>query len=484
MSALTQLTALRADFSPAAEPRVARLLERLASTRLRDQQQLIHLHEAALFFRAHPHSPRIARLADVILRKFAARLKGLDLLPFEAAEAAGIDCTAISTNYSHAFAEFLSDWHGENLKIDWENFAHPERLGPVLARVAPMAAEDWMVEPHIDWRRWFEVLGGTLPALLGSLDPLVYDTLELPLLFEIRGSASRTLARLPRRETFYHREPMLRRRDVSLANELAGGRIATRRLKRGDAEDVLQVAVNTSAVRYRELWGFCYPDTRRMLHVDLGRGVDLYWWGASPDARLPLRAYHCGLFFKNGVPLGYVETLSFFDRMEVGFNLYYTFREGESAWLYARLLAFCRQQTGVTCFSIDPYQLGHENEEAIASGAFWFYRKLGFSSASVEIQRLVEREEKKLATSKTYRTPAAMLRKLAKAPLLYGSTKDDWRGFCLRKFAQGVGMGEPWPEDLREQIETAKQSLDETRYLRLLHKSPHLRAHVLKHGNC
>ena len=51
-----------------------------------------------------------------------------------------------------------------------------------------------------------------------------------------------------------------------------------------------------------------------------------------------MRAYHCGMFFKNSVPAGYVELLSLFERAEVGFNLYYTFREGESAWLYARLL--------------------------------------------------------------------------------------------------------------------------------------------------
>jgi len=33
---------------------------------------------------------------------------------------------------------------------------------------------------------------------------------------------------------------------------------------------------------------------------------------------------------------------------------------------------------GTTCVSVYPYQLGHDNDEAIESGAFWFYRKLGF----------------------------------------------------------------------------------------------------------
>ena len=49
------------------------------------------------------------------------------------------------------------------------------------------------------------------------------------------------------------------------------------------------------------------------------------------------------------------------------------------------LLKLFRERMGVTSFSVDPYQLGRENEEAIDSGAFWFYRKLGFRSASEEI---------------------------------------------------------------------------------------------------
>ena len=132
-----------------------------------------------------------------------------------------------------------------------------------------------------------------------------------------------------------------------------------------------------------------------------------------------MRAYHGGMFFKNGVPIGYVEGLSLAERMEVGFNLYYTFREGETAWLYAKILKLFREQAGVTCFSVDPYQLGHENEEAIDSGAFWFYRKLGFRTTSKELEPLIEREEARIRADPSYRTPRATLRKLAEAPMRY-----------------------------------------------------------------
>src|SRR6185312_12695215 len=110
---------------------------------------------------------------------------------------------------------------------------------------------------------------------------------------------------------------------------------------------------------------------------------------------------------------------SIFERMESGFNLYYTFREGETAWLYARVLRLMRQLLGVTVFSIDPYQVGHENEEGIESGAFWFYRKLGFRPVRPELLRLTLAEEGKIGANTSYRTPARTLRKLAAGHMLF-----------------------------------------------------------------
>ena len=132
-----------------------------------------------------------------------------------------------------------------------------------------------------------------------------------------------------------------------------------------------------------------------------------------------MRAYHAALIFKNGVPVAYFEGLSLFERMESGFNLYYTFRDGETAWLYARILRLMRQLLGVTVFSIDPYQVGHENEEGIESGAFWFYRKLGFRPVRPELMKLTRSEERKLATDTRRRTSARMLRKLAAGHMLF-----------------------------------------------------------------
>jgi hypothetical protein len=228
---------------------------------------------------------------------------------------------------------------------------------------------------------------------------------------------------------------------------------------------------------------------------------------------LPLRAYHAGLLFKNGVPAGYVELLSLFERAEIGFNLYYTFREGESAWLYARLLRLFRQVLGVTCFSVDPYQIGLENAEAVDSGAFWFYRKLGFRPVDPKVAALMDREERRMRQTPGYRSSKRTLEKLAEGYLLFeapSSEKGAWDRFRVRNVGLAVERARAartldtdsssglalvlslipdrarWtPEEnlAVAKILRAKEAASEARYLRLMQRHPRLRAAFLALGS-
>jgi hypothetical protein len=202
---------------------------------------------------------------------------------------------------------------------------------------------------------------------------------------------------------------------------------------------ILDIARETSTVRYRELYGFTHGDEKRVVKADLGRGVELFVTGLPPNRRLPLRAYHSAMIFKNAVPVGYFEGLSLFERMESGFNFYYSFREGETAWIYARTLNVFRHLLNVTAFSIDPYQIGFDNEEGIESGAFWFYRKLGFRPTSRRVAKLMEREEEKIAARRGYRTPPSVLRRLAHGPMILElQDTRDWDRFSVRKVGLNV----------------------------------------------
>lgn len=424
MSVVAGLEAAKGQFGAKAAREVVALLKKAANTRFRDAQELIHFHETVLFLRAYPQSAHVLREADRILFSFGERLRGMPLAEFEYSEISGIAGTGLSTNFSSPFAKSLAERHVGNVRIDWDQYQHSDRLGPILARLIPKAFEDWAIGPHPDWRRWYEKARGTLPWLIAGVTPEVYDLLELPLRWDLAdSSASRSRARLPRKNVFYHDGPFLARKDVSIEAEFAAPKIDIRRLPSQEAQQILDVIIDASAVRYRELYGFLYPDRANVFHSDLGRGVDFYFFGLARKWKLPERDYCAGMYFKNGVPLGYVEVLwprgKRGGRMEVGFNLYYTFRQGETAWLYARLLKLFHERFHAGSFLIDPYQLGHENEEAIESGSFWFYYKLGFRPENPESALLASREFSKITADPSYRTRPAALRKLASSAVVY-----------------------------------------------------------------
>jgi hypothetical protein len=88
-----------------------------------------------------------------------------------------------------------------------------------------------------------------------------------------------------------------------------------------------------------------------------------------------------------------------------------------------------------------PYQIGDGNEEAIASGAFWFYRKMGFRSMSAELEKLAQAEEKKVRANPRYRTSARILRRLSKAHVVYELPPADrgaWDRFAMRNIGFAV----------------------------------------------
>jgi hypothetical protein len=522
---LDRLEKWKSRFGSPGDGQLERLLAAAAQRRFGDAASLIKLHETTLFLRAYPRNKEVARLADAILFSFADRVAqleaaGADLSAFEEPEISGIAGTSLTAVFSYDVARRLAARHPRNLEIGWDRYDGIDRLGPVLRRFLPLLREDWPVEAHVPYRRWISAArprgSSDLVWLLERLaaSPELFDTIDLPLTWHVGNTrTSRSRLRLPGRKLYCHREPLLRRSDVSLARELETPPLPVRRLARPEARKILDLILDTSAMRYRELYGFSHPDEGGVYRADAGRGVAIFFFGVPPAWRLPLRAYHGGMFFKNGVPAGYVELLSLFERAEVGFNLYYTFREGESAWLYARLLRLFRQVLGVTCFSVDPYQIGLENPEAVDSGAFWFYRKMGFRPVEPKVAALMEREERRMRQTPGYRSSRRTLEKLAEGYIVYdgpSSEKGAWDNFRVRNLGLAVERARAagavdtksssglalvlslipdlarWTTEERAaaaKILQAKKSASEARYLRLMQRHPRLRAAFLALGS-
>ena len=462
---LDQLDELKNSFGSSESRSVEQVLARIARQKINDAETLIRLHEILLFLCAYPQSAPVRQLAESLLKSFAKRVAALheadaDLSPLEAPEVSGIAATSVTDTFSYYIVRWLLSRHASQIKFDWDWFDDENRLAEAWPRFMPLLEEDAFVEANVPYQNWLQTASRRrqLPWLLQRFERLrlpdkekaeLYNAQKLYVTWTPSFRESRTGMRLPVRNFFYHRERLIQRRDISLKQELENPSPTLKQLSPKQGETILDMTRAASTVRYRELYGFTHGDPRKVFQTNLGRGVDVFVVGVPPGQRLPLRAYHAAMIFKNGVPVGYFEGISLFERMESGFNLYYSFRDGETAWLYARILNIFRHLLGVTAFSIDPYQIGFENEEGIESGAFWFYRKLGFRPTRPEVMKLVANEEKKLATRSRYRTSANTLRKLAAGPMIFeldkplrasptDSRPGDWDRFQVRTIGLAV----------------------------------------------
>ena len=439
---LSDIETARYLFGQGESVRVVKLLRALDALKFPDSATLIRFHEALLFLRAFPQSPAVLRATERILNNFherveALRKSGADMDDFDPLEVSGIAGTAMEDTLSFDVARWLIRRMPGKVGIAWDNYEPGRELGNTGPRFMPLLEDDAYVEADTPWRRWLETgaNGGgkktsTTPAWLierfESLplpDPQkaeLYESLHVPLRWDLENSRitrTRNWQSIP--NFFYHDGPLISRSQVSLAEELARRPPTLTRLSLHDGQAIVDKIREIMLVRYRELYGTTLADPHSVVRADLGRGVTIYLWNLPADRRLPLRAYVAGLTLKNGVPINYIEAIGLCEWMEVGFNTFYTFRGGEAGWIYAQVLRCLCSLMGTTCVSVYPYQLGHDNEEAIESGAFWFYRKLGFRPGDESLRQLVAHEEKKIAADPKYRTPARTLKRLSARHVFY-----------------------------------------------------------------
>lgn len=475
-SRLLELETSKLSYGSGAASRIEKLLASLRAVQFDDAESLIRFHDALLFLRAFPQSRKVAHLADDLLAGIMHQVErlqasGVDMERFDDEESSGIAGTAISDNFTYDVARWLAQRYPQQLTVEWDFEEQSRQMAATLPRFIPLLGDDSLVEadtPFFDWMA--NAAGGAtkiLPWLLQRIadTPLtslertsLYDSLAVNVSWKLGNSAaSRTHARRKVSRMFYHRQPLLRRNQVSLADEMNSSPLPVRKLSRRQGEDVLDMTRTALTVRYRELYGTTRGNPNQVFEADAGRGVQIFLWGLPPARRLPLRAYHAGLTLKNGVPINYIEGISLFDWMEVGFNTFYAFRDGETAWIYSKVLHFLHQLARVSCFSVYPYQLGHENEEAIKSGAFWFYRKLGFRPGRPELLASTRKEEAKMMLDPAHRTSPRTLRRLAADHVFYEFGREapgKWDTFSTRRVGLAVQqrMAEEFggdPEELR-----------------------------------
>ena len=238
-----------------------------------------------------------------------------------------------------------------------------------------------------------------------------------------------------------------------------------------------------------------------MYHAALGRGVELFVFGLPAEKRLPLRAYHAANDLQERRACWLLRrTLDSSNVWKAASTFTTRFAMVKRRGCMREFSTSCVTSLGVTTFAIDPYQIGFENEEGIESGAFWFYRKLGFRPTRREVLELVQKEEQKIATRTGYRTPARTLRtaggesddirtqqgakRVIGIVFRFGRLDLKQRAKRSKHFTELLNLTSWSAEEkkLLERIVQAKTSAEETTYLKLMQRHERLRREIIRLG--
>ncbi len=426
-AALARLVAQRSSFGPGLAAAKLDALRALEGATFRTASDVLRLHETLCFMAAYPDDEAVFRAVEGQLKTFGDRA---DLKRFRRGFVnSGIAGTEIVYPFFASTARWLAARWPDHLAVVWGEEERVDVLEARLPHLTSWAERAVFDEPPLPMREWIEQLRGAdsdavflirrSEAVTGI--PLagdqLYDELNLTLrLVPGPDTPSRTAARTVRRS--------VAPQGGALRTERPDLRIAAREevrhvsdVPRRDADRLIDLARGAMVTRKRDLYSFAAADGRDVRVVDFGDGMEFVLYGVRPDQRLLFDAVYSFLMLRNGVPIGYALASALWRSSEIAFNMFDTFRGAEAGMVYGRVLAVMRSLFDADTFTIYPYQLGHENDEGLESGAWWFYYKMGFRPKDAAVAALARREEDRVRARPAYRTSVAMLRSLVRANL-------------------------------------------------------------------
>jgi len=380
------------------------------------------------------------------------------------------------------------------LEIDWELLEQPGKLHDVLGALVLAVEAPALDDIEIGTRAWIEDRArpgqSGLQAVIEdfeswSMTPeqraALFEACELPLrLDDVEGIRGRTELRFPVERVQYQREPLPRERwplPARIRRELR----EVRRLSPAQARARLARIRLAMLSRDLEIYPLTHADERDVQLIGCGRGVEVTLAGVRPEKRCAFEALYYYLVTKNGVPIAYGPASPFLGACEMGINFFEEFRGAETRFVYTQVMRVLYHVLGVRNFYVTPYGMGKGNAAALASGAFWFYRKLGFATANREVEELANEEERKMRSQPGYRSDSRTLKRLSATAAsldLSGGTcprfdssalartvtrdfnaaaegsRDAHARRCLRGVVRALGVGElsAWTEDERESL--------------------------------
>ena len=423
------LNAICRNFGREAAARKHALLDQIEAQDGIPAEDLLLLHDTLDFLRAYPDDARLRRRVKQLgsgLRRHLSHLR-------QGADAPRLRNTGFpgSINrypYSYQVLRRLARRFPTCLEIDWEELEADETLAAMIELLLTPAENEGMEDLAGGWPDWIAGIKSSadesdLEFVLrlferSGMNDLqqanLYESCDLPLRYELKEAGSaRCEVEFPVGRLHYQKRDIARER-FELEPEIRRPLGPTPALPPRLAREVIGHCLAALCCRNLEIFPLIWADPQDVTVHDCGRGIQVVLVGVPSEHRMLLASVYLFLVVKNGVPIAYGPASPFMGCCEMGINLFPQFRAAEIRYIYSQIMRILHHVLGVEYFYLTPYGMGVGNEDAIRTGAFWFYRKMGFRCTVERIEELAQAEERRMRREPGHRSDIPMLRRLSK----------------------------------------------------------------------
>jgi len=416
------------SFGPEHARAKARLLAKIEQLDRVGARDLQTLHDVVCFMRAYPDDAAVLRSVEAVSARFrtwvaSARVGEESTLLADT----GFPGSVNRTNFSLPGLARLQRLFPACLDIDWDEMEDSDMLANALGLVVTPGECQALDDIYLELRAWFAAarprsMATDLEFLLalftraelddGARD-LIFEKCEVPIRYRLaEAGTARCEISWPVDRVHYQRKDIERERQP-LPAQIRRPITDAGRVPRVTGEAIIDLATRSLSARNLEIRTLTYANPKDVTLCSCGRGLQVALMGVVPAYRDALECHYCVLVVKNGVPIAYGPATVWLGCCEIGLNLFPEFRGGEIRFIYPQFMRAIHHVLGARYFFLTAYGMGEDNPAAIRTGAFWFYRKMGFVASNPKVEALAREEEVKMRANRTYRSSVAVLRRLS-----------------------------------------------------------------------
>jgi hypothetical protein len=428
---INRLCAIRRSFSRAFAKERQDLLESITGSTIRTAADIQRLHDCLCFIRAFPDNKELHQRASSMLQDFDSKVGKLSKSQRTILADSGIAGTDLYYAFSYEVASWIAQHFPGMTSVDWAELENTDRLDELMDHLVESSEADYFDSGWVDVREWLSIATANHSAtrfdwlMLQMAERLqharfltsLYNAAEIPLRCELSDTAISKSANTLVVDDIYFRRDGMRSRMAFPKREIRRRLNSVKWLSPAEGKRVLNVAMSSLAARHRETIHFNYANPGDAYIANVGKGISIAVTGLSAEHRYPLECTLGFLILSNGVPIGYGGASVLFKQANTGINIFDEYRGSEAAWLWVQVMRVFHTLCGCNRFIANPYQFGGDNSEALKSGAFWFYYRLGYRPVDAAVRKLARQEYARVQNRKEYRSPLTILRRLAKCDM-------------------------------------------------------------------